>query len=334
MNRFVRAVRWVVLGAVFAGVLTACATVYPSLPPAKWRIPPDFRIVGYFPSWSGDPLTVRYPALTHVVYAFGLVDATGAYRPLEAPEKLAAVAARARAAGIKTMVSVGGWNQGDTSALVTVSADPDLTAAFVANTLDLLDDYGLDGVDLDWEFPGASTAASYAALVHALAAALHSRGAELSLAVSAADVNGRFVLEGAWQDADWLNIMAYDDGYGQSASVPHSSYSFARSSLDYWITVRGVPPAKVVLGVPFYGRSLVNRKSRTYRSLLEQFSQARESDSAGGFAYNGPDTVRAKLVNQARVRAGGVMIWQLNQDARGPESLLSLIYETVKEPEE
>ena len=319
---------------VCAVVLTGCATVYPSLPPATWRIPPDFRIVGYFPSWSGDPLSVRYPALTHVVYAFALVDATGVYRPVEAPDKLTAVAARARAAGIKSMISVGGWNQGDTSALETICADPDLTAGFVANTLALLDLYGLDGVDLDWEFPGASTAAGYAELVHALAEALHARGGELSLAVSAADLNGRFVLDAAWQDADWLNVMAYDDGFGQSASVPHSSYSFARSALDYWITVRGVPSSKLVLGVPFYGRSLVNRKSRTYRSLLEQFSQARESDSAGGFSYNGPDTVRAKLVNQARLRAGGVMIWQLNQDARGPESLLSLIYDTVKEPVE
>jgi len=127
-------------------------------------------------------------------------------------------------------------------------------------------------------------------------------------------------------------VMAYDDGYGQSASVPHSSYAFARSSLDYWIATRGVPATKVVLGVPFYGRSLVNRKSRTYRSLLEEFPAAATSDVAGTFAYNGPDTLRAKVVNQARSRAGGVMIWQLNQDALGPSSLLSMIYDTVKEP--
>lgn len=327
MNRFTLA-----LAAVLACALASCVTVYPTLPPTQWRVPPGFRIVGYFPSWSGDPLSVRYPALTHVVYAFGLVDATGTYRPVDAPEKLTAVAARARAAGVKTMISVGGWNDGDTSALSTVSASPELTAAFVANTLALLDQYRLDGVDLDWEFPGATTADGYAALVHALAEALHARGAELSLAVSAADVNGRFVLDAAWQDADWLNVMAYDDGWGQSPPVQHSSYAFARSSLDYWIVTRGVPADKVVLGLPFYGRSLVDRKSRTYRSLQQQYSQARASDSAGGFAYNGPDTLRAKLVNQARVRAGGVMIWQLNQDARGPESLLSLIYETVKEP--
>jgi spore germination protein YaaH len=154
------------------------------------------------------------------------------------------------------------------------------------------------------------------------------------LAVSAGPDNGQFVSDEAWQAADWLNVMAYDGQWGHEARSPHSSYAFTRSALDYWLEVRQLPVSKVVIGVPFYGRSLIDRHSRTYRSLLEQFPEAATADAAGGFNYNGPDTMRAKVVNQARLRAGGVMIWQLNQDARGASSLLSLIYETVKEPVE
>jgi len=318
-------------------LLMGCATSAPTGPQrdySRWRIPAGFKIVGYFPSWSGDPAIIQYQALTHLNYAFALVDATGAYRPIDAPEKLAELRQRAQSAGVKVMVSVGGWNEGNTSAFDKIASDPERTQRFIASTEALLDAFGLDGVDLDWEYPRETTAEAYANLVEALASALHGRGQELSLAVSAADVNGRFVTDRAWSAADWLNVMAYDDGWGRPASVPHSSYSFTRAALDYWMGVRGVPPAKVVIGVPFYGRSLVDRRPRTYRSLLEEFPEAEASDVAGAFAYNGPDTLRAKVVNQARVRAGGVMVWQLNQDARGPASLLSLIYETVKEPAE
>jgi len=319
----------------FAALLFGCST-----PPSPvrdlsgWRIPPGFKIVGYFPSWSGNPELVRYEALTHVNYAFALVDATGTFRPVEAPEKLTEVVGKARAAGVKVMVSVGGWNEGNTSAFDRIAADPVKTERFVTGARAFLDAFSLDGVDLDWEYPRAGTADRYATLVEALAADLHGQGRELSLAVSAAEVNGKYVMDRAWEAADWLNVMAYDDGWGGRTWVPHSSYSFTRAALDYWTGVRGVPQAKVVLGVPFYGRSLVDRRPRSYRSLLEEFPEAEISDVAGAFAYNGPDTLRAKVVNQARVRAGGVMVWQLNQDARGPASLLSLIYDTVKEPAE
>ncbi len=312
----------------------SCATSRAPEPTTIWQVPSDFRIVGYFPSWSGDPLSIRYEALTHINYAFALVDATGVYRPIDNLEKLKTIVRRVRGTGVKVLLSVGGWNDGDTSALGTISSDPQLTERFVGETLDLMANLHLDGVDLDWEYPNDATAAGYETLVQALAFGLHTRGASLSLAVSANDGNGRFVRDGAWRAADWINIMAYDDGWGQRAGVPHSSYAFTRAALDYWLDDRSVPRGKVVLGVPFYGRSLVDRHARTYRSLVEQYPRAQAADVAGGYAYNGPDTLRAKIVNQARVRAGGVMIWQLNQDARGPRSLLSLIFDTVKEPVE
>jgi len=297
-------------------------------------VPDGFRIVGYFPSWSGDPKAVLYRDLTHIIYAFAFADSNGAYRPVEAPEKLDAVVKAAHAAGVKVLISVGGWNEGDDRAFEAISTHPERIQRFVQGTLNLLAAFHLDGVDIDWEFPGADTAAGYASMAQALSAALHPQGALVTLAVSAADVNGQFITDEAWQASDWVNIMAYDDGWGLSPIIPHSNYSFTRSALDYWLVQRGVPRDQVVVGVPFYGRSMVNRHARTYRSLVGQYFDAPAKDQVGEYSYNGPDTMRAKVVNQARFRAGGVMIWQLNQDARGPGSLLALIYNTVKEPVE
>lgn len=309
---------------------SSCATVPQS---SLWKVPEGFKIVGYFPSWSGDPSIIRYEALTHINYAFALASATGDFQPLDAPDKLAALVVRAHDAGVRVLLSVGGWNDGSTKGLDTIAADPEITNHFLDQTRQLLTQYDLDGVDLDWEYPRASTTAAYGALVTALAGVLHDQGKLLSLAVSANGLNGQYVGDEAWTAADWINVMAYDDGWA-SVGVPHSSYAFARASIDYWVGTRGLPPVKVVLGVPFYGRSLVDRKARSYRALLDAYPTADQTDVSGAFAYNGFDTLRSKVVNQARVRAGGVMVWQLNQDARGPKSLLSLIYETVKEPAE
>jgi GH18 family chitinase len=128
--------------------------------------------------------------------------------------------------------------------------------------------------------------------------------------------------------------MAYDDGYGQVPGINHSSYRYARSAMDYWLVQRRAPPAKAILGVPFYGRSLTDRHSISYYRLRKADGRASASDSSGGFGYNGYDTLRAKAVNQARARGGGIMVWQLNQDANGADSLLNAIFDAVKEPAE
>ena len=47
--------------------------------------------------------------------------------------------------------------------------------------------------------------------------------------------------------------------------------------------------------------------------------------------YNGPATIRRKT-ELALQLAGGIMIWELSQDARGSDSLLRVIGETVAAP--
>jgi GH18 family chitinase len=298
----------------------------------RFRIPSDFRIVGYFPSWSGDPERVQYRALTHVCYAFVAATKDGSTYPIEREEKLYRVMALAHAAGAKVLLSLGGGEEGAADSLARISSDPLLTERFVGRLLDLISRYNLDGIDLDWEFPTEETKLGYASFVHAIAQALHAAGKELSIAVSGDSLHGRFFLDGVFEDADFLNIMAYDDGFGAPPGRNHSSYSFASGSLDYWIGERGVPRAKAVLGVPFYGRSLADRRSISYYRIHELYRRSSSADEEGNYGYNGFDTIRAKAVNLARYRGGGIMIWQLNQDANGEDSLLNAIFDAVKVP--
>jgi GH18 family chitinase len=121
---------------------------------------------------------------------------------------------------------------------------------------------------------------------------------------------------------DFVNLMAYDgDGHG--------SMTQAEQSLDYW-TARGLPAAKMVLGVPFYSRP----SEISYSKIVEQDPAAAQADSIDYFGtenvYNGIPTMQAKT-RLAMQRASGVMFWTLDHDAQGELSLLTAIYRAVLE---
>jgi len=325
----------VVLAALgVALALGGCRTFVPiAVVGEDYQLPPDFRVVGYFPSWSGDPAEIQYQALTHIDYAFLTPTRDGGYLPIPRADKLVALIERAHAHGVKVLASLGGADDDGTDAFRAIATDPVLSAVFIANTVALVTDWGLDGIDMDWEFPGMKVADEYAALMHSLAERLHAAGYLLTAAVSAGSWYGGAIRDIVIQDVDFLNVMAYDDGYRQPG-VHHSTYDFAYSAMRYWLNNRGAPPSKVVLGVPFYGRSLRDRHSRTFKSIFARDFNAPGKDVSGGFGYNGFATLRDKTLRLARNLGGGIMIWQIAQDVPGTNSLLNAIFDAVKVPRE
>ena len=298
-----------------------------------YRIMPGFLIVGYFPSWSGEPEDIQYEALTHIDYAFLTVTAQGCYQVVANPGKLARLVALAHAHGVQVLASLGGDNDGKTDAFETVAADPAITSVFIESTMSLVNAFHLDGIDMDWEFPTRAAADSYAVMMHRLAERLHAEGKILTAAVSADGWNGSRIQGSVIADVDFLNIMAYDDGYRQ-VGVHHSSYDFALAAVRYWRDERGVPPPKVILGVPFYGRNLKTRRSLMFKTIIARDFNAPGKDVSGEYGYNGFATLRDKTLRLARNLGGGIMIWQIAQDAPGDRSRLNAIYDAVKVPRE
>jgi len=116
---------------------------------------------------------------------------------------------------------------------------------------------------------------------------------------------------------DRIHVMAYDQG------TPHAPFAGAVKDLRYW-EAQGAPKAKLLLGLPFYGRNAQNT-ARTYSELVAQFKPTPDTDSAGGFRFNGPTTIRRKTHHAVLGGYGGVMIWELSQDATGKASLLDAV---------
>lgn len=272
-----------------------------------------FRVVGYVPAWRGTVSPAQLARLTHVNYAFVQPTATGGLAPVPNPDKLRQLVAAAHAAGVRVLISVGGWHDGDHSAFDAIGANAAYTRALVRHLARFVQQYHLDGVDMDWEHPDARTAPGYAALMQQLATHLHRRGHLLTAAVAGGTWAGPGIERSVFDAVDFLNIMAYD-----APPPAHATYAGAVETLNYW-KARGLPASKAVLGLPFYGQP----SQESFAVLLARGADP-QADSFGAVGYNGLPTIKRK-VTLALDQASGVMIWELTQDATGANSLLAAI---------
>ncbi|MBW8683801.1 glycosyl hydrolase family 18 protein [Chitinophaga rhizophila] len=298
-----KAKKWIKAGLLFAAGLLLSAQIFA-----------QFKVVGYMPSWSGSVSAIQYSKLTHINYSFALPTSTGGLQPIENPSKLSSLVSSGHANGVKVLIAIGGWNNGDDSAFETLAANATYRTNFVNAVMSFVNQYGLDGVDMDWEYPDAGASANnYLLLMQQLSTALHAQGKLLTAAV--VGTGGASILSGVFNVVDFLNLMAYDYN-----NYEHSTYTYASQSLAYW-KGRGLPASKAVLGVPFYARPSWN----SYATLLANGASP-NSDYFGSDYYNGLPTIRSKT-NLAYDQGGGIMMWELSQDATGANSLLSAIYQ-------
>ena len=136
------------------------------------------------PSWAGSANSIQYSKLTHINYAFVLPNSNGSLQGLDNPSKLQSMVSLGHAAGVKVSIAVGGWNDGNDSGFEALAGNATARTAFVNNIVNLVNQYNLDGVDIDWEYPDPGTSGNnYTALMSQLSTAMHSRGKLLTAAV-------------------------------------------------------------------------------------------------------------------------------------------------------
>ncbi|MEN7548190.1 glycosyl hydrolase family 18 protein [Rapidithrix thailandica] len=289
------------------------------------------KIVGYFPSWGGPVSQIQFDKLTHVNYAFALPTASGGLEPLANPSHLQDLVTQAHANNVKVLLAIGGWDIGDGGGndgrFNTLAADPATRTAFVNTVMQWVSNYNLDGVDMDWEYPDRDTPSSdhFSLLMQELSTALHAQGKLLTAAVVALGWNAGGVKDDVFGYVDFLNIMAYDGGNGEL----HAPYSYAVDALNYW-RGRGLPKAKAVIGVPFYGRPTW----KAYKTLIAEGADPNSDtfvSNGSTVYYNGITTIKAKA-QLSMQEGGGIMIWELSHDTQDQTSLLRAIHEEIVPP--
>lgn len=292
----------------------------------------EFRTVGYLMISRTDlataVTTIDWPRLTHLNLAFVNPDSTGVFTVIP---QLSAVVQTAHDHKVKVLMSLGG---GSMPAWMNGLLTDGRRTAFIAAIVKIVDGYGLDGVDVDLE--GSNIDGHYASLVSDLSAALTPQKKLLTAAV--ATWSGDGVPDAALSRFDFINIMSYDKTgpWNPSVAGQHAPYDMAVSDLAYWGGRRGVPKAKLVLGLPFYGYGFgANQVTSTmsYRDIVSAYPGAEDKDQVSlpdgeTMYYNRIPTIRNKT-SLALKDAQGVMIWELTQDAQGTGSLLKHINEVI-----
>lgn len=295
-----------------------------------------------------------------------------------------------------TMISVGGWTLSGRFSDAALTAQS--RARFAQSAVDFIVRYGFDGVDIDWEYPCGGGLESniarpedkqnYTLLLEELRNQLDVRGAQdgrkyyLSIAAPGSDDKIRNLEpSGIAEVCDWINIMTYDFAGSWNSTTGHHAPMFSpegrgSENPSTWHSVdgavrqfldAGAPAAKLVVGVPFYGRGWSGISSHAaglgqpstgipqgtfeagmfdYKDLVARMTA--EPDVYGLFedtlaeasfihapsrdglwvSFDDPEIVKRKVAYIKELGLGGAMFWELSGDTTDSStSLLEVLYQ-------
>ncbi|EIW83398.1 glycoside hydrolase family 18 protein [Coniophora puteana RWD-64-598 SS2] len=258
---------------------------------------------------SFPPTLIPAQDLTHLLYAFAALDSSGNVALSDPWADVQAHLANERwdepgnnmfgclkliyalkqnNRHLKSLLSIGGW--GKEQAFHAIVVDPAKRQTFVRRCIELLEDHGFDGIDVDYEYPSnRDQAVGFTLLLQELRMALdeHANAKRragvpnaqicrflLSIAVSCGPStyavlgepfpsSGQSIASVMDQSLDLWNLMAYDFAGASWSNVADHQANLKGEQLSgeaaiNWYSRQGVPLSKMVLGLPLYGRSFAN----------------------------------------------------------------------------
>ncbi|WVR07629.1 hypothetical protein IAU60_004671 [Kwoniella sp. DSM 27419] len=266
--------------SVTASVTSASATASASAGTGSLEPIGGTVMCAYYPDWSGwylPPESVDWSRFDVVDFAFALPTADYGleFTQDDSADLLRRLVSVGHAAGKRVKLSIGGWT--GSSHFSPMCKSESNRRTFINNVLAAYHLYNLDGIDIDWEYPGTTGAdgnavssqdsANFLLLLQELRAALPD-GALITLATqvwpfAASDGSPMSDVSGFAKVIDWILIMNYDvwgssstpganaplsDGCGNSTQPLANAYAAVSS----W-TGAGMPANQITLGVPAYG---------------------------------------------------------------------------------
>ncbi len=239
-------------------------------------------IVAYVNAWEenwGENFE-KAKQITHINYAFANIKdgcvVEGSETDTETIKKLNALKQVNK--DLKILISIGGWSWSKffSDAVLTESS----REVFANSALAFMQKHKIDGIDLDWEYPGQigdsniyrpEDKENFTAILKLLREKLDSLSTKENeyLLTIATGANQNYLdhtnMKEAHKYLDFINIMTYDfhggweNKTGHNANLNTSEFDDNEQMISIQLAVEqhinaGIPANKIILGVPFYGR--------------------------------------------------------------------------------
>jgi len=241
-------------------------------------------VIGYVTGYSGlvNPDQINAQKLTHINYAFVNIKNNQAYLDNAKRDSTNFVrlnSLKLKNPNLQILISIGGWSWSEnfSNAVLTDS----LRKGFAKSSVDIIRKYQLDGVDIDWEYPGMpgeegnvyrpEDKQNFTLMFKELRKELDILEKETGKKKLLTTATGGFAsflnnteMGEAAKYLDYVNLMTYD--YYSSKQAKHHTNLFdskaypsdnsADKAIKAYIAA-GVPASKIVMGIAFYGRNLL-----------------------------------------------------------------------------
>ncbi|KAG8883355.1 hypothetical protein FRB97_006780 [Tulasnella sp. 331] len=243
----------------------------------------------YMANWDGDNKTPFYPAdmpvdqLTHVMYAFASIGSDGTITSGASDDDITKkfpgdtsesgnnvygnfkqlYLLKQQNRNLKTSISIGGGGAKNFGGMT----DASYRATFVKTAVQMVSDFGFDGVDVDWEFPDSSNIGDFYSLLSAFRTALDNLAKDLnttpfllSIAIPGGGPSSYYTSYISKIDSvlDMWNVMNYDlCGFGYQstacdvANVKGTDIN-GQATIN-WLLQNGATASKIINGNPLYG---------------------------------------------------------------------------------
>ncbi|HKM98493.1 MAG TPA: glycosyl hydrolase family 18 protein [Buttiauxella sp.] len=244
------------------------------------------KVTGYFPEWgvydahnNFTPDKIDYTGLTEINYGFAVIKngEVTMHDTEKGPGLIKDLNDRTEAAGVRHVISIGGWNNSEEGVFEAATATQEGTEKLASSMVAYMLEWDFDGIDIDWEYPDTDVEKeSFTKLVQLVRSQLDEEGKKddtyysLSAAVTTNHTKIEYINPAVTTPLlDTVNVMAYDIHGAFDPITGHNAALYANSkdedqklnvaaTMNEYVNTWHVPKNKLLMGIPYYGRGWGN----------------------------------------------------------------------------